>query len=336
MSKKANPTLVGTFVLIALALALAAVIVLGKIKFKDDRFQCVAYFAGSLYGLDVGAPVTFRGVTIGRVTSVQISFDAQHNNYLITVSLDIEQKPGLVGQQNTSWSSEELRAILQQMIDQGLRAQLKLASFLTGKLYIDLAFFPKTQLNLNNQDTSLFEIPTLPSDLEQFTQKLERLPLAEILDKTASALDGINNIVNSKETRNTLASLNATMDRMSGLIAHADKEFPILIADLEKGLTNFADLTAAATTFLRTANKEMPEASAELKHLLSGLNATAETLTQTLRNIEQLTAKDSLFSYQMTTSLREIERAAVSVRQLSDYFQQHPDALIFGQREDTP
>jgi len=68
LSKKANPTLVGVFVLIALALALVAIVILGKIKLKDNRFRCVAYFTGSLFGLDIGAPVTFRGVTIGRVS----------------------------------------------------------------------------------------------------------------------------------------------------------------------------------------------------------------------------------------------------------------------------
>jgi paraquat-inducible protein B len=123
---------------------------------------------------------------------------------------------------------------------------------------------------------------------------------------------------------------------MNSLLGRVDAEFPILMTDLKKGLANFADLSAATAAFIRTANKEVPEASAELKRLLSGLNATAESLSKTLRNIEQLTAKDSLFAYQVTASMREIERAAASIRQLSDYLQQHPNALIFGQREDKP
>ncbi|WP_310598679.1 MlaD family protein [Desulfobulbus sp.] len=336
MSKKANPTLVGGFVLVALALALAAVIVLGKIKFKDNRLRCVAYFTGSLYGLDAGAPVTFRGVTIGRVSAVQIDFDSRRNNYVIPVYLDIEQKSDLTGKHRTDWGPEELRAMLRQMIGQGLRAQLKITSLLTSKLYIDLAFFPEAQVPQVAKEEGLLEIPTQPSGLEQITQKLEKLPLDEILHKTAAALDGISSIVNSKETRNMLASLDSTMDRVNGLLARADAEFPALAAELKKGLANFSTLSATATTFLRTADKEIPEASAELKHLLSGLNATAGALTKTLHNIQQLTEKDSMFAYQVTASLREIERTAVSVRQLTDYLQQHPDALIFGQREDNP
>ena len=336
MSKKANPTLVGAFVLVALTLSLAAVVILGKIKFKDNRLRCVAYFTGSLYGLDVGAPVTFRGVTIGRVTSVQISFDEERNNYIIPVYLDIEQKPGLAHEQKTNWKPEELRAMLRQMIGQGMRAQLKITSFLTSKLYIDLAFFPETQISPRNRDDSLFEIPTQPSGMEQFTQKLESLPVAEMLNKAVSALDGINRIINSKEIGAMLGTLNSTADKLNGLLAHADVEIPVLAANLKKSLADFAALSASAAALFRTANKEMPEASAELKQLLAGLNATAASLTKTLNNIEQLTAQDSVFAYQVTASMREIERAAASVRQLSDYLQQHPNALIFGQREDQP
>jgi paraquat-inducible protein B len=336
LSKKANPTLVGTFVLIALALTMAAIVVLGKITFKDNRLRCVAVFTGSLYGLDIGAPVTFRGVTIGRVNAFQIIFDKENNNYVIPVYLDIEQKPVLASGQDTAWKPADLRLMLQQLIDQGLRAQLKITSLLTGKLYIDLAFFPNTTPVLHNSDRAFFEIPSQASGMERIAQKLETLPLDEILSKTATALDGINSIVNSKETRNVLGSLELTMTRLSGLITRADAEFPALAAELKKGLTNFASLSATASTLLRTADKELPALSTELKQLLSGLNATATALTKTLNNVEQLTAKDSLLAYQVATSLREIEQAATSIRQLTDYLQRHPNALVFGQKEDKP
>ena len=56
-----------------ITITIATIIVLGKVKLRDDRFRCEAYFTGSLYGLDVGAPVTFRGVNIGRVSAVRIT-----------------------------------------------------------------------------------------------------------------------------------------------------------------------------------------------------------------------------------------------------------------------
>jgi paraquat-inducible protein B len=336
LSKKANPTIVGAFVLVAIVLTVAAIIVLGKIKFKDDKLRCVAFFTGSLYGLDIGAPVTFRGVTIGRVSQIRINFDKEQNNYIIPVYVDIEQSPDLDGNRPENRQPENIRKMMQELIGQGLRAQLKISSLLTAKLYIDLAIYPNTELQLRGKNSGLIEIPTMPSGLEQITQRLESLPLNEILNKTATALDGINSIINSKETRNVLGSLESTLGRLNTLLGQADAEFPALATELKKGLTSFTALSAAANTLLHTADKELPGMSAELKQLLTGLNATAGSLTKTLNNIEQLTAKDSLLAYQVAGSLREIERAASSIRQLTDYLQQKPNALLFGQGEDKP
>lgn len=336
MSKKANPTLVGAFVLAAVALTVAAIIALGNIKFKDNTFRCVAFFTGSLYGLDLGAAVTFRGVTIGRVSEIRINFDQQQNNYIIPVYVDIEQTQALEGNQADSRDPKILREMIQQLIGKGLKAQLKTSSLLTGKLYIDLAFFPDTEVRLHSKDPELIEIPTQPSGLEQITQKLESLPLNEILNKTASALDGINSIINSTETRHALQALDSTLARLDTLLAKADSELPVLTAELKKGLTNFSTLSLTASAFLKTADKELPPMSRDLQHLLTSLNGTATALTKTLNNIEEITAKDSLLSYQVTSSLQEIEKAAASIRQLTDYLQQNPNALLFGQGEDKP
>lgn len=336
MSKKANPTLIGTFVLVALLITIAAIVVLGKIKFRDDRFRCVAYFTGSLFGLDVGAPVTFRGVTIGRVSAVRINVDQDRNAYIIPVTIDIEPSTNLTTLSSGVWNPQAIHTTLTQMIDQGLRAQLKVTSLLTGKLYIELALHPGSAAPLHGSEAQLLEIPTMPSGLEQITQKLENLPLAEILNKAVMALDGINSIINSQETRRALTAAAATLDRLNSLLARADSEFPAIAQELQKGLGNIAALAKTADTLLRTADHELPGLSQEIKQLLTGLTATAASLTKALGNVEQMTAKDSLLTYQLGVSLQEIERAAVSIRQLTDYLQQHPNALVFGQEEDKP
>ena len=117
---------------------------------------------------------------------------------------------------------------------------------------------------------------------------------------------------------------------------HADAELPGLIADLKNGLANFSTLTATANNLLRTADKALPPMSRDLQQLLTSINGTAMALTKTLHNIDQITAKDSTLSYQVASSLQEIEKAAASIRQLTDYLQQNPNALVFGQGEDKP
>lgn len=333
MSKKANPTLVGSFVLGAIGLIIAAIIILGNIKLKDTRFRCIAYFTGSMHGLDIGAPVTFRGVAIGRVSQIRILYDDAQKGYTIPVYIDIEQTP-LNSDLNKSWDQEAVRKLMGQLIENGLRAQLKISSLLTSKLYIDLAFQPGTMLRLRHKDDKLFEIPTLPSGLEQITQKLEKLPLDEILNKTAAALDGINSIINSEETRRALKSLDSTLNRLDILLGDMDKQLPSVLGELKTGLGNIATLSATATTLLKTTDKEIPAISKELQKLLTSLDQAAGAAVKSLNNIDQLTAKDSNFSFQVIASLQEIEKAAVSIKQLTDYLQQYPNALVFGQEDD--
>jgi len=336
LSKKANPTLVGTFVLCAIGLTVAAVILLGDIRLKDDRIRCVTFFTGSLRGLDVGAPVAFRGVTIGRVTNIQINYDRQRSNYIIPVYIDIEQHPDPSGKASAQSSAEIAGTTIAQLIDQGMRAQLKISSLLTGKLYIDLDFHPNTQVELHSKATDLIEIPTLPSGLEQITQRLESLPLDEILHKTASALDGINNIINSAETRKTLLALENTLVNIDALSEQAGNELSLMSDELRKGLAGFTSLADTAGTFLHTVSKEAVPMSRDLRQMLTSLDATALALTETLESINQVTAKDSTLSYQMVNSLRELEVAAASIRQLTEYLQRYPNALVFGPGEDKP
>ena len=64
MSKKANPALVGGFVLGALALAVVAVMIFGSGRLFHQTERYVLYFQGSMTGLNVGSPVVFRGVEV--------------------------------------------------------------------------------------------------------------------------------------------------------------------------------------------------------------------------------------------------------------------------------
>lgn len=336
MSKKANPTLIGAFVLMALAITIATVIVLGKVKLRDDRFRCEAYFTGSLYGLDVGAPVTFRGVNIGRVSAVRINFDNKTNTYLIPVEIDIEKTTNLSGVRAERWNRENIHAALTQMIGKGLRAQLKITSFLTGKLYIDLALYPENEAIFRGNNSDILEIPTLPSGLEQITEKIESLPLSEILNKAAIALDGINNIINSKETRHAISSADTTLDRLNLLVTRINDEFPPIAAGLKTGLDKFSRAADSAHTLLANADKGLPQLGKEAQQLLTGLNTATTSLNHTLTNLRQMTEKDSQLIYQVEASLREIEQAALAVREITDFLQQNPNALVFGPKETTP
>ena len=89
MSGKANKTMIGLFVLGALTLALAAIVALGSGVFFTKTFSCIMYFPNSVSGLEVGAPVLFRGVPIGSVKEISIEADASRLHFYIPVVIEI-------------------------------------------------------------------------------------------------------------------------------------------------------------------------------------------------------------------------------------------------------
>ena len=69
MRSKVNPVAIGMFVIGAAILATASVMVFGAAKFFAHTEKCISYFSESVNGLDVGAPLKFKGVKIGKVES---------------------------------------------------------------------------------------------------------------------------------------------------------------------------------------------------------------------------------------------------------------------------
>src|SRR5690242_17737079 len=77
MAKRVSTTMVGAFIVSALGLIVAAVMVFGSGRFFHPRYEFVCFFSGDLNGLKVGAPVKFRGVQVGSVTAIKIRIAGQ-------------------------------------------------------------------------------------------------------------------------------------------------------------------------------------------------------------------------------------------------------------------
>ena len=142
MSKKTQPALIGAFVLGAITLAIAALFFVAGGDLWKKKSRYIMYFDGSVYGLQVGAPVVFRGVNIGLVRQIGIALDSNQQSFFIPVEIELFAQPAvdLYGQSvdiNNQMASG-------QFVTQGLRAQLSMQSLLTGQLYIDLDFHPET------------------------------------------------------------------------------------------------------------------------------------------------------------------------------------------------
>lgn len=111
-------------------------------KTYTDKTRWLLHFEGSIRGLTVGSPVEFRGIPVGQVLDINMEYDAAKKVFLIPVLIEIEQERiKVVGEMQDSdrkWQNDYL-------VEQGLRAQLKTGSLITGQLYVDLDFHPNAE-----------------------------------------------------------------------------------------------------------------------------------------------------------------------------------------------
>jgi paraquat-inducible protein B len=204
MSKKVNKTVIGLFVVAALVLLMIGIVVFGSGSLFKRTNKFVLYFDGSVKGLSIGAPVMFRGVSIGTVKDISLIYDSKSGTVMLPVIVEIEQ-----GRIQGAPSFGEVNGA-KKMIELGLRAKIEVQSFLTGQLMISFDFYPDKPAELRGILKAYPELPTLPISRDIF-EVMNELPFKEIAKNLESAVKGINKLVNSTDLQRSLYELQNTL-----------------------------------------------------------------------------------------------------------------------------
>ena len=295
MSKQANKTVIGIFVVGAIALAIAAVLVLGSGKFFKHTLSAVCYFEGSVGGLNIGAPVVFRGVRIGSVTNVLLRLETTKLIFVIPVYIEIEpDKIGVIGA-----PPKQAGQNLKTFIDRGLRATLETQSFVTGQMQVGLDFHPDKPAKFSELkiDTKTPEIPTIPTPMQELAKKIQNLPIDQIFEKLSSALDGIDKLVKSPEIPEAIRSVNLALGDVRKLVKNVDGQVGPLVSNLNetvkdiRGLVQNADAKVAVlTSNLDGAVKDVrglvQNADAKVTGLASNLDETVKDVRGLVKNVD--------------------------------------------------
>lgn len=325
MGKKTNKTAVGIFVTGAIALLVAAVLIFGSGRFFRKTYSYVMFFEGSVKGLNVGAPVIFKGVNIGSVTGIDLMVDPESNTLFIPVFISLEPEKIRGAEQ----FGRDPKAI-STAINRGLRAQLQMQSFVTGQLMIDLDFYPDKPAHFVGIIKDTQEIPTVQTTIEELSETLRELPLRDIVTKLDQALDGIQKIVNAPETRESIASLNATLKETRQLIEHVNKKIDPLAESLTETSVAAHDALLQAKSTMSSLEANARELITRAEHTLSSAEQTMNEAGKTLGTFSE----DSRLIYELSRTLRELSGASRSLRHLSEYLEQHPEALLKGKGSD--
>jgi paraquat-inducible protein B len=336
MSKQANKTKIGAFVLAAIALAVAGVLIFGSGKLLRDLEKYVLYFEGSVKGLNVGAPVMFRGVKVGSVTDIMLQYNPEDLTIYIPVVIEVERDrfESVSGTKRRKTPTKEL-------IDRGLRAQLQLQSMVTGMLLVDLDFYPDEPLEIVGEERAGYpEIPTVISDLQKLTKAIEGLPLDQIVNKLAKSLDGIEKIVTSPDLQGSIVSLKKALDSADALLVHIDKKVDPLMAQIEdtSDAARGAFVQAEKTLALEEGvpgelASNIKETFASSKDAMASASDALKEAKKTLAAYKGVVAEDSDLIYEVNNAMRELSEAARSIRYFVDYLDRHPESLLRGKKE---
>lgn len=244
MPKQPNERMIGIFIISGILAFLAALSLFLKEKlFTDNNQMIVMYFEESIKGLNVGSPVVFKGVEIGKVSKIELLANTTDLDFSIPVYVKMETVNNIYA--NKSYSSKQ--AILNALIDKGLRARLTSQSYLTGQLMIELEMLPDTKIALHHQkDDDILEIPTALSPIGELSRGLQTLPLRESVDQFNTFFSELNKQlpVIMPQISSAAAGFNKLVKENSRSSTDALDNFnkaAVSVSEAAKAFRNFAD-----------------------------------------------------------------------------------------------
>jgi paraquat-inducible protein B len=330
MSRKYDPAAIGAFVLGAVLLAIFSVVFFGGGKLFRSTTPHVSYFPGSIKGLEVGAPVTFRGVRVGSVTDIQAIYDINDHSIYLPVIFELERdRLQTVGDRaDLGVDPDDDVAVMEHLIGLGMRARLELRSLVTGQLNIELDMFPDSPVNLAKLPGPYQEIPTLPTSIEQFRERLENflnriegLPIADMVKNLGEAIAGIQSLVSSDRTQ----SIFQGVDRLVN-----SPELRSSLANLDRALVSFDAAMRSTRAFVEDADGKLEPAYDKFIGAAEGLEAALTDARDLIDSVRDSVSEDSELRARSGRAMEELEAAAEAVRVLADYLGRHPESLFRG------
>jgi paraquat-inducible protein B len=269
-----------------------------------QRLRFVLFFAGSVRGLNIGAPVEFKGIKVGSVVDVRLEFDQRDTTFRIPVVIEIEPERVIA---RDGADGEGPQQMLQTLVKRGLRARLQTGSLLTGQLFVELDMHPNTEIKLVGAGSPYPELPTIAASLEELTSSvkgvlanLANLDIKTINTEIIGTLQGARKLVNAPEITSSLTELETTLVTFRKMVSRVDRRVEPLAVNVDKtvsaGRKTLEKLQGTIGLFNRILRSNSPLQGSYIK--------LADELTQTAR----------------------------SVKSLVEMLERNPDSFIFGKR----
>lgn len=318
MNETRKPFWIGIFLLSGLVLLVGGVLMLARDSVWSKPVEYVVYFTGALDGLDVGADVTYRGVKVGSVQDIRLSYDRKINDVIMPVVIRINGSSG-----SKAGPGPQLDQSIVRLVERGLRAQLQVPSLLTGKAIVALDFFPGQPGYVRDREvTGLETIPSVPSRIDQAADLLHELadsirsvPLRETLESANRTLESLERLLGSPELEGGLSRFNELLGTLNQISLQLDRNLPEVMANLADGSAEFKQLLAEVRQIAMSAEKTLEDAGQMVSEGRRSLSPQSE------------------LQYELTQALQNISRAGKALQRTAEAIEQRPQSLIFGRKE---
>jgi ABC-type transporter Mla subunit MlaD len=324
-ASKPNYFAIGLFIVAGLAILTGGLIAFGAGQIFRPRIYIETYLDGTVQGIDVGSPVKFRGVQIGKVSQISFSFNDygpidrvnRHSYVVILMEIDKEMFPGMF--------TENLEPLIKKNVEQGLRARIEPLG-ITGMNYIELNYlkdpsqFPMLTFDWKPEH---YYIPSAPGQLTNILDSVNTI-MAEMKQLNLGEMQGgLNNLLANLNKAVTDADLEKVSQDLQALIGQV--KTAVADANLQKVSQDLQALIESMKQAV--ADAKIPELSGDAHALLAGLEKSNTDIQKILRNLEPATR---LKPGEIQGILNDLSVTAANLEATSTAVKQRPSVLIWG------
>lgn len=343
--KKANPKTVGGFVVGAVLLGVAAVMVFGGGWLFADRETFVAFFPGSLMGLRLGASVDMRGIQVGTVTDLWVEVDPETLEFTmpVLITLDYTRFRGVVEEETREDADG---SDMPKLIERGFRAQLAAQSLVTGQQSVQLDFHPNTEVRLVETNLPHTQFPTIPSTMEQVEAGLGDIvtrastvlgQMSELLSdanrvKVGQAIDNVADATG--EVEKAVTDLRDVLTNIASIVETIKADVPRyqhLIDTADQTLVSYKALAERADGMLAANEDGVKKAITGLRQAEGKISALADRATKLIEaNQKGIGDFTGTGLYELTNLAVDAQAAAEQFRRVMEEMERDPARFFLG------
>jgi paraquat-inducible protein B len=336
---------VGLFVVVGLAVLVVGITYVLGGQLLTRHLDVEMRFQGSVYGLQSGSPVVFRGVRIGRVSGIGLAYDDQQGQILIPVSAMIDQVAlqKMVPSPKSavdSKSADAAQAALQALVQQGLSARLATQSLLTGQLYVDLDLRSTMvgHTDASQAGSQPTRIPTMPTTIQAFMAQLEELDLKGAFQNLAGLAASTRQLVADPKLAQIVGNVAALSQDLRELTRSLQQQVQPLSSATQDTLAQTRqtaqDMGKALGSVAQSADR-MQATVAPDAPLVRSFQRAADELANTAAQLRNTTGEDAALVRNLERAAQDVARTARQLGDLARLLERQPDALLRGRSPET-